>query len=267
MPTSWAANPIYILEEESQYKAIRNFCLNILKKYPPEKFFYVGIGRSPTPLMSCLDGLNIPYKNVPVSDLRRDNFEAVPKAKMQEFMHQVFDRYFPGKEEVGGKKVLMLDFVYNGKTLVRTNEYLDSYMKKSGREEAVKALAMIGGDDKDHLYDHEIRKRVNKAKELLAKNQIDTILLRRGTYLSEQFFNEGFDRYAQYDHFPVWDRAEAWMKGKKVKWPQPEKDYDRFNKALKALMLKDSSLKKYFQTPKAGGKTCPQNFSNLNLAP
>ena len=57
---SWSdafANPQLISPEE--YKGIRDVTLEILKRCPPSECLYVGIGRSPTPIISFLQ--NVPH--------------------------------------------------------------------------------------------------------------------------------------------------------------------------------------------------------------
>lgn len=125
-----------------EYSAIRNTALAILRKYPPSEYLYVGIGRSPTPVIAAIQAIlgTESARNVPFSNRFKDFDPDKPLTggKIEENMHgilidhderimhdrkdrarfwEVFKKKLPKFADLGGKKILVIDFVASGASL------------------------------------------------------------------------------------------------------------------------------------------------------
>lgn len=107
----------------------------IARDFPPDRYFYVGVGRGPTPVTAFLRQLHPgDLVEVPVSGLRYrqgqasfarqvpgaiDGSEAsVLKAQVQANLHQRLLDHLPTDRELAGRALLLLDYFQTGETLL-----------------------------------------------------------------------------------------------------------------------------------------------------
>ena len=119
--------------------------LEILKRFPPDQFYYVGIGRSPylfLDLLSFMSGqepvgfgpnrvatlVPISYNEYvarkPIFDVSKHWKEPVDpisrgSSEDQRNLQQLFDRFLPSTERLAGRKLLIFDFSDYGSSLAK----------------------------------------------------------------------------------------------------------------------------------------------------
>lgn len=58
-----------VVVDKDTYKFIRSLGVRILQDYSPQDYIYIGIGRSPTPIIALFEGLGLDARSIPLSDL------------------------------------------------------------------------------------------------------------------------------------------------------------------------------------------------------
>jgi hypothetical protein len=113
----------------TEYQDLRGGCLALLKRFPPHKFFFVGMGRDPAPVIAFLQNLgerelaanlpgtsNIGWKdNVHVADVARHVEAAIPQ--------KILD---------GKRQLVLVDVTSSGKTPAIFKPFMDRYLQERG---------------------------------------------------------------------------------------------------------------------------------------
>lgn len=156
-----------VKEQRLVIQAIRGIEAGIVKQFDPDEFEFIGVGRSPTPIMALLekrDEASVQW--FPLSDFRPQNprwtvrteafgggaasaaAEHRPQkltARQQERLFEHFDRHLVKPKR---DKVLVIDYAITGKTLLAAQEQLEQYFAARKIETEIHAYAFCrsGGD-------------------------------------------------------------------------------------------------------------------------
>jgi len=118
---------------------------HLLSRYPPDTHHYVGLGRSPTPVMAYLQAMaghndRITSSNLPLSKFspsepslfggRQPNMTDALTDEQTARLHDHFDNFIPGTAALRGKSVVLTDFVTSGRSLRATQNHLQRYLNK-----------------------------------------------------------------------------------------------------------------------------------------
>ena len=115
---------------ENSYEEIRLLAHRLVSEFPPPGHLYVGVGRSPTPLIAFLQAIDSEAAiNFPLSDLKYygDPFD-MDEASFK-ILHQHFENFF-GSYRKKGKAIVFIDYIISGTTLFRLQQYYQSLRKK-----------------------------------------------------------------------------------------------------------------------------------------
>ena len=123
-----------------QYQQIKYGAMEIVKRFPPNKWFYVTLGRSPTAIAAFFDNLSEKegdlHVNLPASNLRAgvtEGFEA------QWYAH--LDRFLPAHVLEGKQKIVLIDRSTTGATLLKVKGIIESYLTNKGIKKTVEVVA------------------------------------------------------------------------------------------------------------------------------
>ena len=200
---------------------IERIAKQILKKYPPEQYFYIGIGRSPAALMAFFEDENIMYANVPLSDfryrLKKDvvNKEKGKKSKtyrplneyQKEMLFRHFDNYLPRSESIlAQKKLLIIDYASSGKSQIAAHEHIKKYYEQYNDVDVTVEMATIYADQSS-VY--KVLKRYSKHLEKLnkgASNCVHHISYSANTDLFLQHLDQQkYDDFSEYGSMKLKD--------------------------------------------------------------
>lgn len=111
----------------TQYNSTRDAVLNILRQYDPKEHIFVGIGKSPTPIIGMMQAMDdsIDAINVPLSNIRGFapgglNRLKLPQAYNLALINRLrihFDHFLP--QNITEKKIIVIDFADYGLSLDR----------------------------------------------------------------------------------------------------------------------------------------------------
>jgi hypothetical protein len=119
----------------------------IMERFPPEKYHYLGLGKSPTPVIAFLQAYGeridpldpIEASNMPLSkfspvtsgmssDQRKYVGGGELDAEQRGRLWDHFDAFVPHGPDSSGKAILLIDHVQTGKSLFATQKHLQDYL-------------------------------------------------------------------------------------------------------------------------------------------
>ncbi|MDR3606261.1 MAG: hypothetical protein P4M08_02645 [Oligoflexia bacterium] len=128
--------------DPEEYQEIRDLSLKIFTHFPPDKHQFIGVGRSPTPILAFLQACpGVLAMNLPLSQFRFAKY-AVPSQENQNGstyarpnharsdLDQHFDRFLLWKIRSGPEKWVLIDFSQKGHTLASLFPRLESYLRR-----------------------------------------------------------------------------------------------------------------------------------------
>ena len=130
--------------ERGEYEAIKAVSLELLRRHRGEDVAFVGIGRSPTPIMAFLDNRNIHTQTVPLSELSGQMYDEIAKKKMpitfsslfrqrptviQERLAHYFERRLPDRILNGHIKMVIVDYVNTGDSIVNLSDFFRTFRR------------------------------------------------------------------------------------------------------------------------------------------
>lgn len=141
---------------QGEFSQIRDIAEEVLDQFPPTEYFYVGLGRSPTPIIAYFHATGIQgARNLPLS-----GFRLYPPSENRDHSHQTLFVFWEGKilnhfrlflptlEELGDKKIILIDYAQFGESLSSARAYLNKYYDGLGRGDLVQAVALTGNSTK-----------------------------------------------------------------------------------------------------------------------
>ena len=129
---------------------LHQLCTEITRQFPAEDYFYIGIGRSPTPIILWLQShsgydaaVQIPLTNFKLCTIVDDNLSEpeFPSGKSEAILFRHFDKYL--RQYLGApKKWLVIDTAMTGNTLKSAGFALTQYLQTHQQDTTVEMLAI-----------------------------------------------------------------------------------------------------------------------------
>lgn len=188
---TFATDPIDL--EKLEYENARDIAFRVLHLYPKEKYTYVGIGRSMTPLVAILKEINpdnisvLPLSNMYHRPGKHEDYDIPLSPEIEKRLFEHFERFLPSPTKTQGKEVLFLDFVIGGGSAVATEEYLTKFAKEKRPDIKVKMLIFSPS--------------INPEKISKADKDYDVISTRDYGVLSQRWMFSWFDKRAEFGSF------------------------------------------------------------------
>jgi hypothetical protein len=155
---AFGAREIHLAQlEEPLYQEVRHLTQKVLEICPPQECFYVGVGRSPTPVMALME-LLFPENLVtlPLTYFRYDYPGASHSERGRYFLSKIQEqrlrlhlkRFLPSPEDLKNKKLLLIDFAITGESLLSASYFVRKHVDLS-------ALTLAFVSSEDALFDPE----------------------------------------------------------------------------------------------------------------
>jgi hypothetical protein len=142
LPASWTITGNQYVSQ-SEYHDLRNGCMELLRRYPPDKYFFVGLGRDPAPVIAFLQ--NLGEKNLAVNLPGTSNIGCIGwKGSVNpgdQVVAQHIEAAIPEHILKGERQIVILDVTSTGKTPATFGPYLDTYLQARGNHKPVIRLA------------------------------------------------------------------------------------------------------------------------------
>jgi len=218
------------------YEGFQKTAQELLEVFPPDKYYYVGVGRSPTMLMSMLEEMGVKGAEIPLSNVR--GYEKIRNEATDKALKEHLKRYIPSPEELKGRKILMIDFPASGKTFSNVSELLRDAMREAGHKEPPEGLFL----GRDPSWSPRETIRIKTHNLVRAVNEIQTGLLQGD-----------FDKLGRYETFD----AEKLTGTGNLPAPEENPHYSTFREELRERMSRDSFFKTQLK------KSCGAKYSIL----
>ena len=200
-----------VLDAEG-YASISRSARDFLDRFPPDGRYYVGVGRSSTPLMAYLDNLgtrNLGY--LPADGMTEENMSRSVKEKLAAYLAQAI----PAGALKAGLTLTFFQRSETGYTLLALKTAAERWVKATGSRSAVEVVAM---GPEDPAVDEEMR-------------HVKTRTLRSGGYLGSSIF--------PYHRIGKHDLSEL----------KPRPAYAAFKKSLLQRLQRDGELDEFLRQP------------------
>jgi hypothetical protein len=159
----------------AEFQFIERVAKNIQKSFPAEKYYYVGLGRSPTPIIAYLQLENLSADHLPATSVKwASRFEWF-KPEESENIRAHFERFLPSSAELKGRKILLIDHVESGLGLKKVRSYIRGFF---GEKYPLESLGLVFDQhDSDHYSEVIDYKLVYKDEDQIvhfAKERYDS---------------------------------------------------------------------------------------------
>ena len=114
---------------EDSYEEIRLLAYQLVSEFSPSRYLYVGVGRSPTPLIAFLQAIDRKVAiNFPLSDFHYSGKHMMDEENLK-ILHRHFEEFF-GHYRKKGKVIVFIDYVISGETLFNVQKYYQNFREK-----------------------------------------------------------------------------------------------------------------------------------------
>lgn len=143
--------------DRTTLKELHSLALHIHETYPPNEYHYVGLGRTPTPLIAILQEIdNTSAVNIPFSRTAFSGYEAAESGRLlqstepekqveRQALIDHLERFVP-PTLMKQKKILVIDAAFSGGTSFGAHELFQAYARLNGfAQSQVHSLALNMG--------------------------------------------------------------------------------------------------------------------------
>jgi hypothetical protein len=127
----------------SEYNDLRNGCMELLRRYPPDQYYFVGLGRDPAPVIAFLQ--NLGEKDLAVNLPGTSNIAWQGRVAAEDVARHI-EAAIPEKVLAGDRTIVLLDVTSSGKTPAVFGPFFDRYMESRGRTDPSVRLAFSWKD-------------------------------------------------------------------------------------------------------------------------
>lgn len=221
------------------WKEISDLVTEITHRFPPDQYYYVGVGRSPTPIIALLQELGLDALNLPLTQLNSHaanvdrrfpaGFEPL-KPREQERLFEHFERFLPTPQQLKGRRILLIDYTINGFGLRNARSYLRLFAEKMRDDLRFKLLPLKGySEAESYTADPGL---------ILDIPPEDFIPLRsKYPHLQSAMYHHLFGAVAEYRAFDIRGSEEA----------TKSKGYDDFRHFLRSELRLNTECAKLFK--------------------
>jgi hypothetical protein len=129
------------LVSKANYDILKAYTKKILTRFPPDHYFYVGCGRTPTPIIAMLKNLGPSVAmNFPASSMKVDGRAMF--AKYRDNYTEHIEQLIPEEIRTGDRKILLMDYS-SGPSLRGLQGALDAY-REAGNPLPEVELLVVG---------------------------------------------------------------------------------------------------------------------------
>lgn len=242
-------NKLQAVFNSEEYLDLKKMVTELKARFPPDQYFYVGIGRSPTAVIAFLQNLGITDAiNLPISGFYGERMKPETRTSPPNWFRQIlyrhFSRFLPSIVHLAGRKLLLIDFAVRGRTLTNVTDAVDVYYQQlHGQKKFTESLALVGSMEQLEInYPHDFSIDIPER-------------------LRPLFHKEIFKRFSEFIHEDpeLYDKKDLFYQ---------RQEYKYFLKFLFQKMVNDPSLVSDFYRPSSeiARQLNLANAHNLSIA-
>jgi hypothetical protein len=200
--------------DEGLVSDIKTVLVDLAQTYDLDSTLFVGVGRSPAPIMAAMESLEgFDQLNLPLSGFRysKDGYGDLDAAK-QYFLFRHFEKFISIDSD--HKNIVLIDFVHSGTSLLAAGKYFQKYLE----HKKIAAKASMYG------IGREVKQNPVKERFLKEPNTRFIDLGGQSTLVRAMKFSD-FDGLAAYSEFFVGD----------LKMRKPRRKSANYRKLIKVL--------------------------------
>ena len=133
---------------KGELRFVEQTAKEIQKRFPPSQYYYVAVGRSPVLLVTYLKLKNPGSAGyLPATKAKwASNLDMVSEED-QTYLREHLKRFLPSDDELGGRKILLIDHVQSGLGLKRVQHYFNDLLRpKLAAESLALVFKPLNGD-------------------------------------------------------------------------------------------------------------------------
>jgi len=232
--TPWFAYGPGFTFEPGEYETLRTIALETLSRFPPSRYSYVGIGRSPSPIIAMIQELTEPGQaiSLPASKVKWARDWKDTPAPEREAIAAHFNHYLDALEPLEGRNVLLLDHTQSGLGLMRVRGYAKEARAAVEKALPVESVAIVLNNASVHEH-------------LTQYGMVDHLIKYSSEAQAKRFAGERYDNFAEYGAVPFYSADEI--------QPTPKRpEYELLRAAIREKMRTDPMIRNVI----AAKKTC-----------
>lgn len=131
----------------TEFEDVRDLAADVSRASDGKPFHAVSLGKSPTLLLAYFRAADrSSASQLPLTSFRFGQGEnASLDEKLVQRLFDHFDRYLPTDAELGGKRLLVMDYVDGGESAAAFDAYFRRYLRERGREVDYRFVALHTG--------------------------------------------------------------------------------------------------------------------------
>jgi hypothetical protein len=139
--------------DQIEYEQARDVALEIYRAYPPGEYYYVTVGQSLPPVAEVLKHLSPEgTTNLPLSDSyarpeKSPGYYDPLSTEAETNLFKHFNRFLPTKEQLGGRKILLVDYAEGGGSMVGAEEYISKFLDKERKGTKAEVFLLAPSDE------------------------------------------------------------------------------------------------------------------------
>jgi hypothetical protein len=119
-----------VIQARAAYLGVKRTSVELMEQFPPENYWYVGVGRSPTPLMAFFENLGIKsLTTLPLSGMGSfDEPKNMSQIEIQARLEMHLREMLPTSTELQGRKILLIDYASRGDGIIHALREVRSFV-------------------------------------------------------------------------------------------------------------------------------------------
>ncbi len=202
----------YQFFDHNEFQILNEITRHIVKKYPLSDYEYLAIGRSPTPLVALIESqLGQEIRQLPISAFRshkNKNIVTMSAGMYFQFQNKLIDgvwkklfyhftRFLPHPQKLKSKKILLIDFVFTGVSILAVKSYIEKYYEQINRPQKIEIFGLTSSNS-------VINSGFAKEMEIWQ--------LPENSSLAFRFEKQMFEDYAKIDRFDIYQSSNYTIK-------------------------------------------------------
>ncbi len=164
------------VDQVELFNGLKDVCEEILRLYPPQAYLYVGIGRSPAPIIAYFENIGVRAVTIPLSNFRPRNAawsitdcilaqqaRILPAQQIALFQH--FGNFFGMRPS--RQRLLVIDYTQSAQSLLAAQEQLQQFFLGTPDTSTIEVHALALCRDSDEPMVRSVATSIAEPRNIL----------------------------------------------------------------------------------------------------